>query len=141
MLPRTIYILYIRKVPLKFHCRYDAIDKIYLYKIRINSQTGLKNNYYWDVNVKNMVPKIITASKLFHGEHNFMSYFGKIRDSKTNNFVRTIFGIRIIKQRKIIKIYITGSGFGRYMVRFMVGAMVSYSLGKISLSFIRKTIN
>ena len=142
LLPKSIYINYVWDIPKHAHARYDVINKTYLYKIRIDNRRPFNNNLFWDLKESEFnYSAFIKIKKQFLGEHNFMSYFASISKSTTKDFVRTIEKIYVKKYNNEYHIYITGTGFGRYMVRLMVGTMVKYGQGKISDTYIAKTIS
>ncbi len=142
LLPKSIHINYVWKISRKDHARYDVLKKTYLYKIRINNKRPFNNNLYWDLKEREFnYSAFIKIKKLFIGKHNFMSYFASISKSTTKDFVREIEDIYIKKYNNEFHIYVTGSGFGRYMVRLLIGTMVKFGQGKITERYISKTIS
>ena len=69
------------------------------------------------------------AIKYFIGEHDFTT-FSSNEDRKENN-VRTIFKAEIEEKDNYVTILFKGTGFLKYMVRIMVGALIMVGEGKI----------
>ena len=134
----AIYLKFIEKVDSSFHARFSSIEKTYLYVINYEKYDVVLRNYelfdcYIDIN------KLIEASKLFIGKHNFMDFCSK--DNDEDNFIRTIKDIKIeIKDSRIL-LYFVGDGFMRYQIRKIVGTLIEISKGKIESDFIKNHLD
>ena len=149
-LPEDIKIKNISEVNNKFHSRFNARSKIYMYRID-NSQFGdpfirkfayfidpmnNKNNDYLKLNLENM-KKI---AEIFIGEHDFTT-FSKLRASskkeKLKSAIRTISSIdfKSIGNNNIFEIYFQGDGFLYNMVRMIVGAIITGGLIADNIKF------
>lgn len=83
------------------------------------------------------------ACKLFIGEHDFYS-FAK-RDANMTSTLRTVLSCEIVQTpsafgNEVYTIKIVGTGFLRYMVRYMVGALFALGRGEIGLNDIRDAL-
>lgn len=125
-LPEDIVIKKIEKTNDRFHARYNAKSKSYIYKID-NSSYGdvFQKKYAWYVKEELDVQKMIEASKFLIGTHDFKAFTNK---SKNKNTVRTINDISIEKENHNIVIKVTGESFLLNMVRIIVGTLVEFGM-------------
>ena len=129
LLKGDIYIKSIESVNNDFSARHDVKKKTYEYKINIGEYNPIEMNYVYQY-CKNLdIDKMIKGSKYLLGEHDFSSFVKK--DSLKEDNVRIIYKIDITLKNNIIYINITGNGFMRYMVRNIVGTLISVGEGKI----------
>lgn len=126
-LPDSIYLKSSELVRGTFHSRFDAYSKEYIYKINVGENDPIQRNYEWnaigiDINILKRELQSIT------GKHDFTSF------TKTNDktMIRTILGIDVITEGKYLYISITGTGFLRYMVRYLVGTAVEIAKGDLN---------
>lgn len=129
----------IKEVPSDFHARFSAKSKTYMYVINTGKFNVFKRNYELQYCKNIDLDKLNEVKSLFIGKHDFEN-FTTIKDKK-ESYVREIFDIKIVCESEIIRIYITGSGFLRYMVRNIVGSIISYENGRILKSEIEDMIN
>jgi len=84
------------------------------------------------------------ACRLFIGEHDFYS-FAK-RDTNMSSTFRTILSCEIVQVQpltfgnNIYTIKVEGTGFLRYMIRYVVGALFALGRNEISLNDIREAL-
>ncbi len=130
-LPQDIQVTEVKEVPLKFHARYNAKSKTYVYSIY--------NNKYRDVfNLKHCthveeplnIDAMREATKYLIGTHDFQSF--TTLKSKTKSTVRTINSIEFTKEGDYINISYTGDGFLMNMVRIITGTLIEVGLGIIT---------
>lgn len=119
-----------------FHARYSVCQKVYVYKIK-NSKiiNAFDSRYYTYINEKLDIDKLKKACLLFVGKHNFKN-FTTNKASEVESFEKTIYDVNVKKSKNIIEIEFTGSGFLRYQVRMMVGALIVVATAKKPLEFI-----
>ncbi|GMO14438.1 MAG: tRNA pseudouridine(38-40) synthase TruA [Mycoplasmoidaceae bacterium] len=137
MLPNDIVIKSIKLMPSDFHARFKAKSKEYIYKICTNSKDPFANKYNLIYNKKLNLNKMKKASKLFIGEHDFLSF----SISEIDDTIRTIKSIKFKKEKKIMSISFIGTGFLRAMVRMLVGSLLDYNENKKSLDTIVYLLN
>lgn len=139
LLPKDIRILSVSKVDDNFHARFNAKSKTYLYKIRNKKVSDpFASDLEYTLGQKLDVEKMVEASKLFEGEHNFQNFTSKEQDDE--KFVRNIREITIKSEKDNIEILLTGNGFMRYMVRMIVGNLIQVGLGKLTSEDIKKEL-
>ena len=129
-LPRDISIVEVTLVPERFHARYNAKDKTYLYKIWNEQYTNpFMRKYSMHVEESLNVPSMIKASHYFIGSHDFTSYSNA--KSKKKSMVREIYSIDIEENGGFLEIRVRGNGFLYNMVRKIVGTLIEVGLGEI----------
>ena len=93
-------------------------------------------NYYYQPKEKIDIKKLKQAAKLFVGLHDYKNFVS----GKHDNTISNIFKIVIIKKDNIITIKLIGSKFYKYMVRNIVGALLDFNKGKVSLEDIKSML-
>jgi len=111
-----------------FHSRYDVKTKEYMYLLNLNSFDVIKRNYEWYPGTFN---KEVFCEELHQllGTHDFASFTTTNAGFSTK---RTIFSVRCDEVDGVLRIYIKGNGFLRYMVRNIVVACMLIAKGKVS---------
>lgn len=125
---KDIKIKKVKYVQDDFHARFSVKNKTYMYKISLNNK-GDSNYYlniYYDIDIK----KMKQASKVFIGTHDFEYFVSGKRD----NYESTVFDIKFYHFFNKLYIKFTGVGFYRYMVRNLVGALLSVGRGKVTIN-------
>ncbi|MFE4813096.1 tRNA pseudouridine(38-40) synthase TruA [Peribacillus simplex] len=129
-LPRDISIVEVRLVPERFHARYNAKDKTYLYKIWNEQYTNpFMRKYSMHVEKKLDITRMKKACQHFIGEHDFTAFSNA--KSKKKSMVREIYSIDIEENAGFIQITVRGDGFLYNMVRKIVGTLIEVGLGEI----------
>ncbi|MCH5180148.1 MAG: tRNA pseudouridine(38-40) synthase TruA [Erysipelotrichales bacterium] len=139
LLPNDIHVNVIQEVNDDFHPRQSAESKIYRYLINMGEANPFYENYRYELKRKLDVEKMIEASKLFIGTHDFKNFTTKKEDLK--NFIRTIYDLKISQKENELCVEITGDGFMRYMVRMIVGTLIMVGLNKENKEFITERLN
>ncbi len=130
-LPEDIVITSLEEVDERFHSRYNAKSKIYLYKIFNNEfHDPFLRKYTTHIPKQLNLDLMKEGSKYLVGEHDFTSFASSKSKKKSN--VRTITSISIQENNGLIDIYVEGDGFLYNMVRIIVGALIDVGLKKIS---------
>jgi tRNA pseudouridine38-40 synthase len=127
-LPATINIRHIETVSDKFHARYDAKARSYVYHICTRRTAFGKKYAYWIRDYLDMDVMILAAGR-FAGIHDFSS-FGSPEDEKLSCKVKIIH-ISVEKRGASILIHIVGSHFLWKMVRRMVGVLIECGRGNM----------
>lgn len=135
-LPEDVVVTSINEVEDRFHSRLNAVSKTYEYQICLKKPDVFIRKYVFATDEKPDVKKMIDASKIFIGEHDFLGFssLGKSRKST----VRTINFIHITQNDDIIKIRINANGFLYNMVRIIVGTLLEIGTGKKDESVIKE---
>ncbi|WP_332630774.1 tRNA pseudouridine(38-40) synthase TruA [Halalkalibacter flavus] len=129
-LPQDISVTDVSSVHDRFHARYNAKDKTYLYKIWNESYPNpFMRKHSLHVEKKLDVVKVREAAQYFVGEHDFTAFSNA--KSKKKSMVRHIYSIVIEEDAGFINIRIRGNGFLYNMVRKMVGTLIHVGLGEV----------
>jgi tRNA pseudouridine38-40 synthase len=134
-LPQDISVIEVAIVPERFHARYNAKEKTYLYKIwngPISNPFMRKYSMHVAENLDAALMK--QAGHGFIGTHDFTAYANA--KSKKKSAVRTISAITIDAYDDFIDIRLTGDGFLYNMARKMVGTLIEVGLGAIDAATI-----
>ena len=128
-LPYDINVLHVSPAHPKFHARFDAFERSYVYLISKRRTAFGKANVWWikdDLDVDEM----IKVAKVMTGKKDFASFTDK--DAETNSTLVHVTGIEIYDLNDMIGIHITGSHFLWKQVRRMVCIMVEAGRGKVT---------
>lgn len=136
MLNGDIIIKKIKRVPDDFHARFNAVEKTYVYKIYLGKDNS-KIGYYYQINYDLDFKKMKEVAKILVGTHDFHNFVSGNRD----DYHSTIFSIKIKKKKKTIVITFKGVGFYRYMVRYLVGAILDVGRNKASIEDVKNMLN
>ena len=113
----------------RFHSRYNASKKTYLYRISKNKAAHVfERKYVYEYKGTLDVNAIKMATIQLRGEHDFKSFCGNPRMRKST--VRTIYTIRVEETEDEIDLTFIGEGFLQYMVRILVGTLIEVGEGR-----------
>ncbi len=124
-----IHINSVVEVSCDYFSRYHVLSKEYHYYINMGEYNPLMRNYVYQHGYLLNVSKMRKAIQYFEGEHDFRAFVTE--NNVKENCVRTIYQASIIRKKDILDIKFVGSGFLRYQVRNMVGALLKVGTGKI----------
>lgn len=113
----------------QFHARFSAKKKTYLYRIQTGDvkRTFERNiSYYVKGNLD--IEKMKAQAKFIVGEHDFSAF--KSEGSSAQNFVRTVYELKLTQNGDIIEMEITGNGFLYNMVRIIAGTLIEIGRGR-----------
>jgi len=136
---KNISIKKIKKKTFRFHARHSAKKRSYIYLIRNNlSQSVLNYNREWHI-INNLDLNLmkIGAKKLV-GTHNFSTF--RASNCNSNSPVKTIYKIKISKNKSLIKINFISQSFLKSQVRSMVGCLKYLGEKKWSLKKFEKVL-
>ena len=128
LLPEDIHIIDVQETSNDFHSRYMVKEKEYYYLINMGEYNPITRNYIYQYNKKIDIDKMIDASLIFIGTHDFRSFISG--EDKRENSVRTIKSIDFEISDDILKITFIGDGFMKYQIRNIVGSLVEVGNGK-----------
>ena len=123
-----------------FDPRYDVKFKLYVYSI-LNRQLNdyRQKNFIWHVPQKLNWNEIKKGTKLIKGRHDF-SLFSSC-DDKDKNTVIDMLGCSVKKTGDLYEISFRAKYFLTYMLRFLVGYLVSVGKGKETLKDLKLMLN
>lgn len=140
-LPKEIAVKSAEEVDDKFHARYSAKGKKYMYIVN-NSGVRSALEFYREYNFPYEIDykKMKKAAELFEGTHDFRGFMAS--GSSVSDTVRTISKIQIKKREDGRIIFnFTGNGFLYNMVRILVGTLLDIGIGKIKLEDVNSIIS
>jgi len=129
---KSVTVLKINKINKKFHARYDAKKRTYLYLI-INRQSplALQKNKAWHIRKNLDINVMKKGAKLLLGTHNFTTFRATSCGAKSP--IRTIEKILIKKNKDKITLQFTSRSFLQQQVRSMVGCIKYLGEGRWDL--------
>lgn len=128
----------IKRVSTEFNARLSARGKEYHYVINNHEYNPFRRNFEAYYKTSLNLEKMQEAAQLFLGCHSFKNFTTKGSDIR--QYERVIHSFTIIKKQDRLYFKIRGDGFMRYMVRFIVGALIQIGLGRIEASYIRERL-
>ena len=127
-LPRDIVVKKVQAVEERFHARYNATSKKYMYRIwNSNIPTAFYRKYSYHVPESLSIERMRKAADYLVGNHDFQA-FSSVK-SKKKSTERELYSIEIIKERERIDIVFHGNGFLHNMVRIITGTLIEVGLG------------
>ena len=119
---KPVTVLKINKASKKFHARFDAKKRTYLYTI-INRQSPLtlQRNKAWHIRKKLDVKAMKKGAKLLLGTHDFSTFRASSCGAKSP--IKTMDKILIKKNKDKITLQFTSRSFLQQQVRSMVGCV------------------
>lgn len=128
-LPADIAVTDISNVPDRFHARYNAVSKTYVYTIHTGIVSDVfRRKYVYDYDKPLDTDRMKKAAAYLLGEHDFKAFCGNKHMKKST--VRTIFSIDIEKTGADIVISYTGDGFLQNMIRIITGTLIEVGDGR-----------
>ncbi|TGA97010.1 tRNA pseudouridine(38-40) synthase TruA [Sporolactobacillus shoreae] len=129
-LPQDISITEVVPVSERFHARYNAKGKTYLYQIWNKDYSHpFMRKYSMHVEKELDINQMKKACQYFIGEHDFTAYSNAKSKKKTS--VRKIYVMNIEENAGFIQIRVSGNGFLYNMVRKIVGTLIEVGLNEI----------
>jgi tRNA pseudouridine38-40 synthase len=141
-LPYDVVVKEVQQASPKFHARYDAVHRFYLYQISKRPSAFGKKMVWWlkdplDIETMRQV------AKQFIGMKDFKNFAEKSDEDKST--LVEISAIEIVENGDLILIRVSGSHFLWKQVRRMIGVMVEAGRGKLSgkdiEGFFKKPLN
>ena len=141
MLPESIQIQKCQWVSEDFHARYSSHKKVYVYKIKNKKEKNVFNSRYYAYMEEDLNVELLkNAAKMFVGTYNFKN-FTTNKIEEVQSFEKIIYDVKVKNNHQKIEIEFYGSGFLRYQVRMMVGALLVVATGKKDISYIRHLLD
>ncbi|CAM3610021.1 tRNA pseudouridine(38-40) synthase TruA [Erysipelothrix urinaevulpis] len=137
--PDDIYIQKVEEVDDDFHARYDVTSKEYCYYVNMGDYDVFNKNYVYQFNHVLDVGQMKEAASYLIGTHDFTSYNATPLD-EIENQVRTLYALEITQKDDVLEFKITGTGFLRYMIRMIVGALIECGKHKLNPEDIKEKL-
>lgn len=123
LLPPDLVVLQAKIVTAGFHARRDARAKIYTYTIDNGPAADpFYRRYAWYIRTSLDLEAIREGARLFAGKHDFKAFQSSGSTVKTS--VRTLFSLRVVREKNFIILTFMGDGFLYKMVRSITGTLV-----------------
>jgi len=130
-LPEDIGVIGVFNVDERFHSRFHAKEKTYLYRIwNEDIPCVFDRKYVWKLCETLDVPQMHLAAQQFVGRHDFMAFCSNKHFKKSS--VRTITSFTVERCGPEIIFTVSAEGFLYNMVRIMVGTLVEIGQGKMN---------
>ena len=135
-----ISIIDIKKKKAEFHARYDAKERVYVYRI-INRQGSLSidKNKAWHIKKKIDVKILKKGAKILEGLHDFSTFRASSCSAKSP--IKKMNSVKIKKIGDNIFIRFSAKSFLQNQVRSMVGCLKYLSTNKWSFDDYKKVFN
>ena len=139
-LPEDVRVLSASRAPEKFHARFDAAGKQYLYFVwNHTAMNPLLRHSAWHVTRPLNLKAMRAAAPLFVGRRDFKSFAGT-RNYEMASTVRKLTHCDIKKSGHLLTFIIEGDGFLYKMCRGIVGTIVQVGLGKFPPTEIKRML-
>lgn len=127
-LPMDIAVTDIEEVDERFHARYHATSKTYVYRIHTSTIPNVfERKYMYTYTEKLDINKMRQAAQYMLGTQDFIAFCGNKKMKKST--VRTVTSIDIQEKESEIQIAYTGDGFLQQMIRIMTGTLIEVGNG------------
>lgn len=138
-LPEDIGVCQVEDVDLRFHSRFHAKKKTYIYRIWIGEYPPVFERKYVHVVTETLhLQKMKEAALLFIGEHDFQGFCSRKVKKST---VRKINHVQLKQEGHELTISVTGNGFLYNMVRIMVGTLIDIGKGTLTKETITEALD
>ena len=133
ILPSVIRINSMRQVSDKFHARFSAKGKRYLYRYYLGRANPTEDRYVWacrDLTINLEAMK--AAAEVLIGEHDFTAYSATHAKDKDPNPIKEVTRLALKQKGKHLRLEAEGSGFLYRMVRSFAGALYAVGRGRLT---------
>lgn len=137
-MPEDIHIKDSWIVDEEFHSRYSAVWKEYRYYLNMGEYDPIQADLIAQVGRKLDIEAMKEATKFMIGCHNYASFCAQ---DPYGNTYRTIYQINIDCNEDIVRFQFIGDGFRRYMVRYLVGALIRVGLHKWTCAQVKEMVD
>lgn len=132
-LPMDIAVTGIEEVGERFHARFHAVAKSYVYRIHTSPIPDVfERKYVYTYTEPLDIEEMRKAASYMVGNHDFMAFCGNKKMKKST--IRNVFSIEIERLPREIRITYTGEGFLQQMIRIMTGTLIEVGNGTKSAS-------
>ncbi len=139
LLPNDVRVCKVELAKDDFNARFSAKRKTYEYVVQAGGERrAIKHNFQGFYPFEVDLQKMISASKLLVGKHNFKGFCSA--NTTVTNFEREIYEIKISKHSNNFKFVVTGNGFLYNMVRIIVGTLLDVGRGKLTEKDVQKAL-
>lgn len=142
LLPPDIRIVAVEEVHERFHPRFDAVSKLYEYRLfREEVCPPFRKRYVHHHPYPLDEEAMAALTPELVGEHDFTAFAAADeRDKLNESKVRTIFSSVLAREGDCLVYRVRGSGFLKHMVRNIMGTLVEAGKGNIDCDDIRRML-
>ena len=127
-LPDDIALMDVKVAAERFHSRYNAVGKTYVYTCYYNKIKPIfDRKFVYTLDRMPDVEKMQKAASYLIGQHDFASFCSNPRMKKST--VRIVDNIEINKRGSYISFTYHGTGFLQHMVRILTGTLLEVGFG------------
>ncbi len=130
-IPPELQIISLRPVSEKFHARFSATGKRYVYHVHLGDADPFTRPYCWPVFRPIDVAAMRAAAAVLVGKHDFRAFVALNGPAKEDT-VRDLRRLDVVKRGRRITITAEANGFLYKMVRSLAGTLVGVGEGKIT---------
>ena len=137
--PKLISVLVARKVSDKFHARFSAIERSYLYRI-LNRRPPptLEYGSVWHVQRPLDAEAMHAAAQILVGEHDFTTFRATMCQARTP--VKTIYSLSVVRDKDQIIFKASAPSFLHHQIRNFVGSLRLVGEGKWQSSDLKRAL-
>lgn len=129
LLPPDIAVTAAEEVPEDFHPRFDAIGKLYTYRILNRPvRSPIICRYAWHVSRPLDLDEMSRAAEALIGEKDFAAFCAACGAARTT--VRNLYRLDLDTNGDVIEVRLGADGFLYMMARIIVGTLVEVGLGR-----------
>jgi tRNA pseudouridine38-40 synthase len=147
-LPLSIRVLQVTAVAPTFHSRYDAIGKVYRYRIwRADLLSPFESDRSWHVHGPLDMEGLRACLNSLVGTHNFVRLSANRGDipevqrrAAPERSTRTIYRAEMRESEDWLELEFEGDGFLYKMVRLIVGSLMQVARGRASVSWFQELL-
>jgi tRNA pseudouridine38-40 synthase len=127
------------EVPADFNARFFAVCKTYRYTIDTSSiRRPMAGRFAQHWKHKVNADSIRSAMKVLKGEHDFVAFGSEIEENK--NTVRTLSDLKVVDEKPLIHLFVTGTAFLYNMVRAIVGTLLDVGRGRLRVEDVERIL-
>ncbi|HVS54579.1 MAG TPA: tRNA pseudouridine(38-40) synthase TruA [Opitutaceae bacterium] len=138
-LPATIQIKSVRAVAPKFHARFDATGKRYVYQVHLGDADPFTRPFCWCVFKPLDLDAMRAAAAGLRGRHDFRA-FTALNGPEREDTVRDLRRLEVARRGRMIRITAEADGFLYRMVRSLAGVLVDVGEGKLPAAAVREIL-
>jgi tRNA pseudouridine38-40 synthase len=123
----------------KFHARYSARSKLYLYLILARPYPSpFHSRYSWYLSYPLEVKKIKKAANFLIGTHDFSSFRAASCNAKTS--IRHLSRLELEERGSFLLFWVEANAFLQHMVRNIIGTLVEVGRGKYEPEYVEEIL-
>ncbi|MGI5899527.1 MAG: tRNA pseudouridine(38-40) synthase TruA [Christensenellales bacterium] len=139
LLPPDIRVTASTEAPQRFHSRFDAFGKSYLYRVKTGRHAPAISRNICEFVPGNLdIAAMQKAANIFIGTHDFKCAMATGSSAKTT--VRTIYSFEVREKDGFIEMEVSGNAFLYNMVRILAGTLIRAGQNRLSVCAMQKAL-